>query len=94
MQSGTMAATALPAFDQETLTYLTNVRNKYSTIKTLLYNEQQTVYDFCVCNTYLAYVLKDGPPFKRSLSVMLILKSWPKYHTLYLLRGLAVSENP
>ena len=70
VQSGNMvAATASPAFEQETfLTYLNNVRNKYSTIKTLLYNEQpRPFYDFYVCNniTWRTRIEGDGPPFKR-----------------------------
>lgn len=66
-QSGT--ATSAPVFGQETfLTYLTNIRNKYSTIKTLLYNEQpKPFYDFYVCNniTWRTRVEGERTPFKR-----------------------------
>lgn len=52
------------------LTYLSNVRAKYSTIKTLLYNDQpKPFYDFYVCNniTWRERVDRDGAPFKRTL---------------------------
>jgi hypothetical protein len=69
VQSGTVDAT--PVFEQENfLTYLNNVRNKYSTIKTLLYNDQpKPFYDFYVCNniTWRTRVEGEIIPYKREL---------------------------
>lgn len=67
VQKATMLAP--PTFKEEIfLTYLNNVRNKYSTIKTLLYNDQpKPFYDFYVCNniTWRTRIEGDGPPFRR-----------------------------
>jgi len=54
------------------LTYLSNVRTKYSTIKTLLYNDQpKPFYDFYVCNniTWRERVDRESVPFTRTLIV-------------------------
>lgn len=54
------------------LTYLSNVRTKYSTIKTLLYNDQpKPFYDFYVCNniTWRERADREGAAFTRTLIV-------------------------
>lgn len=54
------------------LTYLSNVRTKYSTIKTLLYNDQpKPFYDFYVCNniTWRERVDRESVSFTRTLIV-------------------------
>lgn len=56
----------------EFLSYLSNVRTKYSTIKTLLYNDQpKPFYDFYVCNniTWRKRVDRERPPFTKTLIV-------------------------
>lgn len=63
---------ALPFQANAFLTYLSNVRTKYSTIKTLLYNEQpKPFYDFYVCNniTWRERVERESAPVTRTLIV-------------------------
>lgn len=58
--------------EDEFLYYLSNVRTKYSTIKTLLYNDQpKPFYDFYVCNniTWRKRVDRERPPFTKTLIV-------------------------
>jgi len=54
------------------LSYISNVRTKYSTIKTLLYNDQpKPFYDFYVCNniTWRERVEGQMTPFRRTLII-------------------------
>lgn len=54
------------------LSYISNVRIKYSTIKTLLYNDQpKPFYDFYVCNniTWREVIDRENAPFTRTLIV-------------------------
>ena len=54
------------------LSYISNVRTKYSTIKTLLYNDQpKPFYDFYVCNniTWRERAEEKRVPFRRTLIV-------------------------
>lgn len=63
---------ALPFQADAFLTYISNVRAKYSTIKTLLYNDQpKPFYDFYVCNniTWRERVDRERAPFTRTLIV-------------------------
>ena len=56
--------------DEVFLSYMSNVRTKYSTIKTLLYNDQpKPFYDFYVCNniTWRERVEGQRAPFRRTL---------------------------
>lgn len=63
---------ALPFQADTFLSYISNVRTKYSTIKTLLYNDQpKPFYDFYVCNniTWRERVEGKRAPFRRTLIV-------------------------